>query len=124
MNSLLIDETKGTPSVRLYPTGEMFIEGRSLPEDPAKFYNPILNWIKNCQAEDVNIDIRIEYMNTSSSKEMHTFFKLIKENKYIKTVSVNWYFEEGDDDEYNAGKEFESFTEIPFNFHAYTEALD
>ena len=124
MNALLIDETKGTPRVRLYPNGDMLIEGRSLPEDPAGFYTPILEWIRNCQAETVSIDIRLEYMNTSSSKEMYNFFKIIKDNAYIKNITVNWYFEEGDDDGYDVGCEFESFTKIPFRFHEYAEALD
>lgn len=124
MNTLLIEETKGTPRVRLYPTGEIFIEGRSLPEDPASFYTPILNWVRECQTEKVTIDIRLEYMNTSSSKEMYTFFRLIKENPYIKHVTVNWHFEEGDDDGFDVGREFESFTKIPFAFHEYAEVVD
>jgi hypothetical protein len=124
MNTLLIEGTKGTPSVRLYPNGEMFIEGRSLPEDPARFYNPILEWVKNCTIDTVAVYIRMEYLNTSSSKELHTFFKMIKENSYIRNVSVTWYFEEGDDDGYDVGREFESFTQIPFTFHEYAEALD
>lgn len=124
MDVLFIDETKGTPRVRLYPNGEMFIEGRSLPEDPARFYNPILNWVRNCQAETVKIEIRFEYMNTSSTKEMYTFFQLIKDNPYIKNASVEWYYEEGDDDGYDVGCEFEAITKIPFNFNEYAEALD
>jgi len=124
MNALLIDETKGTPKVRLYPNGEMFIEGRSLPEDPAKFYKPIKEWVKNCQIETAKIEIRFEYMNTSSTKEMYSFFELIKENINIKHASVSWYYEEGDDDGYDVGREFESITKIPFTFHEYAEALE
>ena len=124
MNSLLIDETRGTPRVRLYPNGEIFIEGRSLPADPAEFYSPILNWVKDCQTETVNIHIRLEYMNTSSSKEIQSFFRLIKENLHIKNATVNWYYEEGDDDGYDVGREFELFSKIPFIFHEYAEALD
>ena len=124
MDALLIDETKGTPRIRLYPNGEMFIEGRSLPEDPIRFYNPVLEWVKNCKAEVVSVEIRLDYMNTSSSKEMYTFFNLIKENPYIKNTSVTWYYEEGDDDGYDVGREFEEMTKIPFKFHEYAEALD
>jgi len=124
MNTLLIEETKGTPSVRFYENGELFIEGRSLPEDPTRFYTPILEWVKHCTAETVTIHIRFEYMNTSSSKEIYTFFKLIKENVCIKKTTVIWYFEEGDDDGYDVGREFESFTQIPFIYHEYAEALD
>ncbi|HEY4788623.1 MAG TPA: DUF1987 domain-containing protein [Bacteroidales bacterium] len=124
MEALLIDETKGTPRIRLYPNGQIFIEGRSLPENPVNFYTPVLEWIKNCTAESVTIEIRLEYMNTSSSKEMYTFFHLIKENPYIKNVSVAWYYEEGDDDGYDVGREFETITKLPFQFHEYAEATE
>jgi hypothetical protein len=124
MNALLIDGTKGTPKVSFYPNGEMFIEGHSLPEDPARFYNPLLEWVKNCDIEAITLDIRLIYLNTSSSKEMYTFFNLINKNPCIKSVTVNWYYEEGDDDGYDMGREFESITKIPFKFHEYAEALD
>ena len=124
MDALIIDETRGTPSIRLYPNGEMFIAGSSLPEDPTGFYTPVLEWVKCCKAESISIEIRLEYMNTSSSKEMYSFFTQIKENPYVKNTSVTWYYEEGDDDGYDVGREFESITKIPFHFHEYAEALD
>jgi hypothetical protein len=124
MDALLIDETKGTPSIRFYPNGEMYIAGRSLPEDPISFYTPVHEWVKNCNVESVSIEIRLEYMNTSSSKEMYSFFTHIKNNLHIKNAYVTWYYEEGDDDGYDVGREFESITKIPFHFHEYAEALD
>jgi hypothetical protein len=122
MDTLLLKETKGTPGVKMYPNGEIFIEGRSLPEDPVKFYTPVLNWTKNCKAESVKIDIRLEYMNTSSSKEVYTFFSLLKGNENVKNISVVWHYEEGDEDGHNVGREFEAITKLPFHFQEYAEA--
>ena len=124
MNALLIEETKGTPKVRFYTSGEMLIEGHSLPADPTRFYRPLLDWVKNCSIVTIILDIRLIYLNTSSSKELRTFFKLIKENPNIKSVTVNWHYEEGDDDSYDTGREFESFVNIPFRFHEYAEVFD
>jgi hypothetical protein len=124
MDALIIEETKGTPYVRFYPYGKLYFEGRSLPEDPSKFYTPILEWIQNCEAENITLEMRIQYMNTSSTKEMYTFFKKITENKCIKNANVIWYYEEGDDDNYNTGREFESMTKIPFHFHEFAEAME
>lgn len=124
MNALLINETKGTPRIEFYPEGDLIIEGRSLPEDPIGFYTPVLEWIKKCTAENINLQVRFAYMNTSSSKEMFSFFRLLKNNPHIRNVKINWYYEEGDDVSYDAGQEFEALVNIPFQFHEYSEAAD
>jgi hypothetical protein len=124
MDALFIKETKGTPRVSLNLDGEMHIEGRSLPEDPVQFYIPVLAWVSKCPAENVTIHIRLDYMNTSSSKEIYLFFKYIKQNKNVKTITVNWYYEEGDDDVYEIGREFELMVELPFHYHTFVEAIE
>ena len=124
MNTLLIEETKGTPRVCLNSDGEMHIEGRSLPEDPVLFYAPVLDWVRRCTVENVTLHIRLDYMNTSSSKEIYLFFKCIRANEHIKKAVVNWYYEEGDDDVYETGREFENISGLPFYYHTYAEALE
>lgn len=124
MNALTIKETKGTPKVTFNPDGELFIEGRSLPENPSVFYLPVLEWIKNCKAEKINLHLKLDYMNTSSSRELYTFFNLMKENPCIKEIKVNWFYEEDDDEAYEMGCEFETLTNLPFQFNEYAEALE
>ena len=124
MNALFIEETKGTPRVSFNSDGEMHIEGRSLPEDPVLFYAPILDWIRKCTIPNLVIHIRLDYMNTSSSKELYIFFKSIKTNSNIKKAIVNWYYEEGDDDVYETGREFETISGLPFFYHTFAEALE
>jgi hypothetical protein len=124
MDALFIEETKGTPRVSLSLEGEMHIEGRSLPEDPVQFYLPVLEWVRKSTVENVTIYVRLDYMNTSSSKELYLFFKYIKQNIHVKTVIVNWYYEEGDDDVYEIGREFEAIVDLPFYYHTYAEAFD
>ena len=47
MEVIKIVGTDDTPSVTLDVTNEIFeISGRSLPEDVAAFYEPILDWIE------------------------------------------------------------------------------
>jgi hypothetical protein len=123
MNRLFIDATKATPRVEFLPSGELSIHGRSLPEDSISFYNPIIQWIKQSNFEKVSLEIRLEYMNTSSYKQIYTLLNELKENINIKHVVVNWFFEEGDDDGYETGKEFESLIRLPFKFHEYAEVV-
>ena len=124
MNALLIEETKGTPRITLNLNGELLIEGRSLPEDPILFYAPVLNWVTICNIVHATVHIRLDYMNTSSTKELYLFFKYLKGNQHVKDITVNWYYEEGDDDVYEIGREFEAMVELSFCFHTFAEAME
>jgi hypothetical protein len=123
MERLFIEATKATPRVEFLPNGELSIHGRSLPEDPHGFYNPILQWINKSTLNTINLEVRLEYMNTSSYKQIYTLLSNIKENIYAKSIRIDWYFEEGDDDGLETGKEFESLIKLPFFFHEYAEAI-
>lgn len=123
MDKLFIEGTKATPRVEFLPEGELSIQGRSLPEDPHGFYNPILKWIDQCNLDAVILDIRLEYLNTSSSKQIYTLLDHLASHPVIKKATINWHYEEGDEDGYEAGKEFEAMTKLPFNFHEYAENL-
>ncbi len=123
MNRLFIEATKATPRVEFLPNGELTIHGRSLPENPASFYAPILSWIDACTLEKISIEIRMEYFNTSSSKQIFSLFCNAKKNTNIKDIEIKWYYEEGDEDGYEVGREFESMINLPFNFHEYAENL-
>ncbi len=123
MKAIFLQETKGTPRVEFNPNGNMLLSGKSLPEDPFSFYNPLLDWANECTAEKIILDLRLEYMNTSSSKQIFSLLSNIADNKNITSATVNWFYEEGDDDGYETGKEFESIVKLPFNFHEYAELL-
>ena len=116
MESLLIEATKHSPRVELLPTGVINIEGRSIVEDSIMFFEPILKWIKGCSSQSLNIDIKLEYINTSSSKQLFNMLKIIHGNFPASNVQVKWYYEEGDEDTLELGKEFESETMLPFVF--------
>lgn len=124
MKALFIEDSKATPKVNFNPNGELFITGRSLPEDPVGFFTPILEWIKECTCESITLNLKLEYLNTSSSKQIYTLLCLVTENNNIKNKLINWHYEEGDDESYETGKEFEALTKIHFNFFEYAEILD
>jgi hypothetical protein len=123
MEPLVIQETKATPEVKFLLNGELSIKGRSLPEDPHGFYNPLLEWIIKSTLESIRLEIKMEYMNTSSYKQIFNFLTYLKDNTYAKKVNIDWFYEEGDDDGFEIGKEFEVLTAFPFTFHEYAEVL-
>jgi len=120
MKKISIKGTKLSPAVDFDPTtGKLSIKGVSIPENAALFYKPLIAWIKKYSdsPHDVTeLDFRLEYFNTSSSK---CFIDFLKELEQIynagNEVVINWYFEEEDYDMYVTGEDFQSIIKIPFN---------
>ena len=120
MNNLLIESTKNTPEVSFNVDGRLKISGRSIPEDPTQFYDILFEWIYfYCQepSDITTLDIELEYFNSGSSKAMlHILRALVDLTKKGKKLSVNWYYEEGDDDIMERGEYYESILDFKFNF--------
>ena len=119
MEPIKLEPTRDTPKVTCNLDGTIFIIGRSLTEDPIPFYTPILSWIAQLNAENIEINIQLEYLNTSSSKQIFNLLKLAKENQSKKNIIVKWYYDENDEDGYEFGQELESLLELPFEFYNY-----
>lgn len=121
MEELVIEGTKYSPRVELHPTGSINIQGRSIIEDPFAFYNPILTWVKNSTLHSLSVNIKLEYLNTSSSVQIYKLLSIIQENYAGKNVSISWYYEEDDEDTFELGKEFEAQLKIHFDFYKFSE---
>ena len=122
MQTLVIEPTKFSPKVVMDPTGEVFIHGRSILEDPSIFYSPVFKWLKVCDSESLKMEIKLDYMNTSSSKQIYNMLRVIEDSAYIKNAQINWFYEEGDEDILDLGKEFESQLDLNFSFFEYSES--
>jgi hypothetical protein len=122
MRPLIIEETGYTPKVQFLIDGLLSITGKSLPEDTAKFYEPLLLWINECNLDKVHITIRLDYMNSSSAHQISKFLMTTKDNPYIKQCFVDWYYEADDEDSLDFGKELEYLTDFKFKFYQYAEA--
>ena len=120
MNSLLIESTKKTPEVSFNTDGRLKISGRSIPEDATVFYDQLFEWIYHyCQdpTDITTLDIELEYFNSGSSKAiLHILRALVDISKKDTRLTVNWYFEEGDDDIMERGEYYESILDFKFNF--------
>jgi len=119
MNSLLIPKTDKTPAID-FNEGILKISGRSITEDPTRFYKPVKEWIneygKNPPAH-TQVHFKIEYSDTGSSKSLLDILKLLDSiHTHDNSFSVSWFFEEGDDDMYDQGVYFKTFVSLPFEF--------
>ena len=123
MKTIMIEATHSTPTVNFCSDGRLLIEGRSLPEDVNKFYKPLIEWIVNLDSESVKLDINLEYFNSASAKKLLELLKSLDANSKIKSLIINWHYEEGDDDALETGQIFEDLLgRAQFRYHEYAEA--
>lgn len=124
MEVLSIKGTQETPEVMLDKQSGVFsISGKSLPEDVKEFYNPLIEWIENYSNEpnpETNLKVKMEYFNTASSKMLLEIFELFKNlHDSGNKVTVDWYYQEDDEDMQDAGEDYADIVELPFNFISY-----
>ncbi len=124
MEVIKIAATHDTPSVILDAENGIFeISGKSLPEDVNSFYSPIIEWLdKYCQnpLEKTVIDIKLDYLNTASSKFLFTFFlKLEKLHENNGNVLIRWHYADDDEDMQDVGEEFADVIKLPFEHISY-----
>lgn len=120
MENLLIKATSKTPEVEFYFNGRMRIKGRSIPEDASIFFDHLQSWIfqycLNPQGDTV-VDIDLEYMNSASAKSLlQMLSELTSVANKGKTLTINWYYESGDDDMVERGEYFEKILKFRFNY--------
>lgn len=122
MEDLFIQGTDSLPEISFKENGELRIAGRALPEDAVRFFAPLLIWIDNCSADEFNIEINLDYFNTSVSKQLLDFFKQIENKKTIKIVNLKWMYEDGDEEMLESGEIYkELLPRFRFTFHKYAE---
>ena len=124
MNDFFMEKTFNTPEVELLPSkGILKLEGRSIPEDPGDFYNAVMSKLEEYYQDPYDItqiDIKLEYVNSGSSKALLELLRFVKENYDDgKKCKVNWYFEEDDESIHELGLHFQSSFNIPFNLVSY-----
>ena len=125
-NPIIIDPTSVTPYVMLDTSAEIFeIKGRSSPENSIQFYQKVLDSLEEYAVsggDEFTANIAFEYFNTSSSKCLFDVFKRLgKIESSGKTITINWYYEEGDDDMMEAGEDYSDLLDLDFNFHEIEE---
>lgn len=119
MEALSIEGTAKTPSVGFNgQEGVLEIKGRSIPENSIEFYKPLVDWLEEYSGASLDltqVNVQLEYFNTSSSKCILDVFKKLEAiHKGKSEVIINWYYEEDDEDMLEAGEDYESIIRVPF----------
>lgn len=123
MEKIFRPATDNTPLVHFDPTaGVIELKGRSIPENAAEFYFPLLEWLNNYSQDPLkhtHFIFYLEYINSISQKMLADIFlkaQNIKANG--STVEVTWQFDEEDEEMFEEGKVFSSKFNLPISFVA------
>jgi hypothetical protein len=118
MEHLQIARSKDTLAVDFNAeTGVLALEGSSYPENPLDFFDPLIDWFTRYTQNirgSLTVNITIDYLNTSSSKCLLDFLEML--DKYHQSggaITLNWYYEEDDEDMQETGEELCEDLELP-----------
>ena len=111
-----IKETKTTPLI-IISEGKVLIKGRSIPEDSAGFYNPVIEACEQYIDEPVkntDIVIQLDYVN-SGSKKFLTNILTVFEKSYLvgNNYQIIWSYDEDDEAMLDLGNDLKSILKIP-----------
>lgn len=124
MKKLVITKTQNTPSVTFDPdSGRFDLDGRSIPENPGDFYDPIQQWLLDYfkePAAKTTFNVNLDYVNSGSSKYLLGLFRIFKkQHNEGRNLEINWYYEEDDEAIESLGEHYLSILQIPFNMKEY-----
>lgn len=132
MENLHVEPTNNTPLINCdVSTNTITITGESRPENVRAFYANVFVWIDayekslfyltslSSHEKKIILNFKLEYFNSSSLKIfMEIIARLSAMSKNIDHVklTINWHYDEDDDDMFDSGKEFEKMTGVEMNF--------
>ena len=89
------------------------------------FYEPVfqaLNAYKDSSTTDLEVNMAFVHFNTSSSKCLFDIFKQIRTiSRTGKDVTINWFYDEYDDDMKEVGEDYSEILDMEFIYHILEE---
>ena len=98
--------------------GLVSLEGHSYPENAARVYKPVLDWLTSYTYEehgDVVFRCNLIYFNTNTAKILMIILEILERhvsNGY--RAQVEWLYDEENDVAKASGEEFKSISSVPF----------
>jgi hypothetical protein len=94
-SNLFVEQTPKTPMIDFNQyNGELILYGKSIPENAAKVYEPILNWVNEYilhARPTTNFRLNLEYFNTASTIWLVKVLKIliqIKDPDYVLILHI------------------------------------
>lgn len=122
MEGIHVNSTHSTPEIKYNSESrELWIKGRSIPEDAPAFYKPMFHWLDEHLAQKPNkliINFELEYFNTASTKVLVDLLSLVFDYKEKdQDVEINWRYYVYDDDMKEVAMQLMEITGLEMNVH-------
>ena len=110
MNDFKLESTVKTPEIYgIKDRGVISIKGKCIPEDAREFFSPFRNWLlefTDKAIDKINVEVDLEYFNTSTSNILLDIFKHLSRVNQKKDVRIIWIYEEDDLDMQEVGEDY------------------
>jgi hypothetical protein len=120
LNVIKIEPTKVTPGV-LFLEGHLEIKGRSISENSTDFYRPLEEWVASYVEKTevrTHVILAFDFINTASTKWVYGIVKRLALYRNVREkISIEWFYEKGDEEQYELGQIIHSFIDCPFIFY-------
>ncbi len=106
-------------------TKTISLKGKSIPENHALFFEPILTWLDALVKQppsSIQVVVKLDYFNTSSSKYLLKIFKKFEEiPEHDSKVMIHWVYEQDDWDMRDCGLDYTEIVKVPFELIEVSE---
>ena len=130
MQRLKIQPTESSFSIDLnIEKGEFTFLGESRPENAPRFFDPVLDWLTDFEAQMINskqiyvlkVIFKLDYFNSTSTKYLVDIAKVLKRIADIDSVNqtVEWHYKEIDEDIEESGRELIEWTGLEMELIPY-----
>lgn len=115
-NKYIIPKTNQTPLVELDTlNGTLSMFGKMVPENPIDFFEKVNQTVDDYLKDNpdrLEINMRLDYFNTVSSKMLSKFFRKVTTSH---KPTVNWFYEKDDIELKEAGEDYSQILNYPIN---------
>ncbi len=125
MKDLILTASATSPFIHFKASGRLEISGKMISDEQSTFWDEITEWVKNYKNHsplNSQIYLQIDYLNSSSLKQLNSFLLLLSEMKSVShEVQLTWFYNDADIYMREIGLELSNRCGIPFEMNKVKE---
>lgn len=125
MKDLILTASATSPFIHFKASGRLEISGKMISDEQSTFWDEITEWVKNYKNHsplNSQIYLQIDYLNSSSLKQLNSFLLLLSEMKSVShEVQLTWFYNDADIYMKEIGLELSNRCGIPFEMNKFKE---
>lgn len=95
--------TKSLPEIVVLTDGKIKITGRLINDKFQDLFLPVSIWANGTTCEKIQMEVMLEYINTSGALHLLELIRRIESNESIKEIEIIWHFEADDETHHELG---------------------